>query len=143
MESKVEVTEKEKAVAFLEFQYTEIKDLSKQFLTVVAAVLALSVTFAEKIVDFTDASLTSRLLLMGAWGLCLFSFVLGGVAIYFIYNIGALAKDTVLNHNVPGYKVPPYWRLTKKYVYLCLNVAGILFVIALFLLVTSGIIRVL
>ena len=45
---KKNVSEADKAKAFIEFEYTEVKDLSKQFLTVVTAVFALSVSFPEK-----------------------------------------------------------------------------------------------
>jgi len=131
------VTDQDKAKSFLEFEYAEIKDISKQFLTVVAAVLALSVTFAEKIADFENASSCFRMLIVSAWVLNLFSFVLGGVAIFFVYNAGACAKNTLL-YNQEKY---PFRSLSNK-AHGCLFIAGVLFVVALLLLVVSGITRV-
>lgn len=75
---------KERAKGFLAFQYAEVKDLTKQFLTVVAAVLAVTITFSEKIVNFANAASTPRALLMFAWGACIAAFLLGGCAIFFI-----------------------------------------------------------
>ena len=136
-EQTPDVSETAKAKSFLKFQYVEIKDLSKQFLTVVAAVLALSVTFSEKIVNFTQAGTASRVLMMACWGLCLFAFVLGGCAIFILYNVGVRAKDTVL------YKTLHPYRLWLWRSYLCLDAAGIAFVLALILLVVAGFLRIL
>jgi hypothetical protein len=40
---------------FLKYDYAETKDLSKSFLTLVAAILVFSLTFSEKIVDFSTS----------------------------------------------------------------------------------------
>jgi hypothetical protein len=45
---------------FLKYDYAEAKDLSKQFLTTVTAVLVFSLTFADKIINFSQASRVSR-----------------------------------------------------------------------------------
>ncbi|HKY88009.1 MAG TPA: hypothetical protein VJL90_14715 [Pseudorhodoplanes sp.] len=127
------VSEAEKAKAFLEFQYPEVKDLTKQFLTVVAGVLALSVTFSEKIVIFGTASLWVRGFMFATWGLCLLAFVLGGCAIYLIYNAGVAAKYTALHNRLWPYQ----WRTWLAYQFL--NVAGCAFVLALCLMVATGI----
>jgi hypothetical protein len=37
---------------FLKYDYAETKDLAKDFLTLVSAILVFSLTFAEKIVNF-------------------------------------------------------------------------------------------
>jgi hypothetical protein len=67
-----EMTEGQGAIAtnaksFLEYQYVEIKDLSKEFLAVIAGILALSVTFSEKIIDLPTASLFTKGLLIAIW----------------------------------------------------------------------------
>jgi hypothetical protein len=129
------VSESAKAKAFLEFEYAEIKDLSKQFLTVVAGVLALSVTFSEKIVNFTQAGFKTRLLMMSCWVLCLGAFLLGGCAIFLIYNAGGAAKRTILYQ-----RFHPY-RLMAALSYWCLDVAGAAFVLALVLLVLAAFLR--
>ena len=129
------VSESAKAKSFLEFEYAEIKDLSKQFLTVVAGVLALSVTFSEKIVSFTQAGFKTRLLMMSCWVLCLGAFLLGGCAIFLIYNAGAAAKRTILYQ-----RFHPY-RLMAALSYWCLDLAGAAFVLALVLLVLAAFLR--
>ncbi len=131
--TSVSVTDE--ARAFLEFHYVEIKDLTKQFLTVVAAVLALSVTFSEKIVNFSQAGMAQRFLMILTWGLCLLAVILGGCAIYFIFNAGIAAKATVLYGELKPY------RTRTRLSYLCLYAAGISFVIALFLLVLIVLLR--
>ncbi|SRR6266536_1016407 len=122
------VTDIEEAKAFLEFQYPEIKDLTKQFLTVVAAVLAVSVTFSEKIVVFAQASKLERVLLIITWVACLMAFILGGASIFLIYNAGVSAKYTQV-HSKPT----PYRKRTW-HAYLCLDAAGICFVLGFMLL---------
>lgn len=135
------VSAADEAKAFLEFQYVEVKDLAKQFLTVVAAVLAVSVTFSEKIVNFAQGGTTPRVLMILTWGLCLSSFVLGGLAIYLIYNAGILAKDTVLYGESRQYGKLTRRQLTRQ-CYVCLNIAGFSFVGALLLLVLAGFLRI-
>lgn len=81
------------AKAFLEFQYAEAKDLTKHFLTVVATVLTVSVTFSEKIIsDKQVASLT----ILVAWVLFIIAFIVAGAALYLLFNAGAAAKRTIL-----------------------------------------------
>src|SRR5687767_2944902 len=53
----------ELAQLFLKYDYPETKDLCKQFLTLVVAVLVFSLTFSEKIADFPRASNTTKALL--------------------------------------------------------------------------------
>jgi hypothetical protein len=131
------VTVADEAKAFLEFEYAETKDLTKQFLTVVAAVLAVSVTFSEKIVDFSHANPLPRKLMMITWGLCLLAFIAGGLAIFFIYNAGALAKAAVLHQTERPYKG------MKMVAYWCLNLGGFLFVLGLGLMAWCGALRIL
>ena len=137
------VSESAQAKAFLEFQYVEVKDLSKQFLTVVVAVLALSVTFSEKVVNFSGGRTLTRGLMILTWALCLASFVLGGLALYLLYNAGILAKLTVLSGEPARYN----WKNLDRAqlisgCYTCLNIAGVSFVLALLLLVVSGLLRI-
>ena len=134
---EVQVSDADKAKAFLEFQYPEIKDLTKQFLTVVAGVLALSVTFSDRVINFAQAGTTSRALMVATWVLCLLAFMLGGCTIFLVYNAGVAAKYTVL------YKSRHEYRKITWYAYVCLDIGGGLFVLALLLLVASGILRVL
>ena len=82
-----------KARSFLEYQYPEIRDLAKHFLTVIAGVLTLSVAFSEKIVSFDPAPPSMRALMAGIWVFCFMALVLGGAAVFLIYNAGIGAKQ--------------------------------------------------
>ena len=106
-------------------------------MTVVAGVLAVTVTFAKDIIDFTNASTFQKALMMITWGCCLVAFLLGGCAIFLNYNAGIAAKHTTL-YGI----LNPYRRMTFL-TYICLDVGGVLFVIALALLVVGGAVRLL
>jgi hypothetical protein len=58
---------------FLKYNYPETKDLCKQFLTLVVAVLVFSLTLSEKIIQFQQASFFAKLLLGVAWSSMLIS----------------------------------------------------------------------
>jgi hypothetical protein len=131
------VSETDEAKAFLEFEYVEVKDLTKHFLTVVAGVLAVTVTFAKDIISFTDASAFQKALMMMTWGCGLVAFFLGGFAICWIYSAGIGAKHTAL------YGILHPYRRRTSLAYICIDVGGMLFVIALALLVVGGAVRLL
>lgn len=54
------------AALFLKYNYAETKDLAKAFLTLASAILAFSVTFAEKVVDLQNSQPAPRILIMGS-----------------------------------------------------------------------------
>src|ERR1035437_3517679 len=61
----------EQATDFLKYAFAETKDLSKHFLTVVTAVLVFSLTFSEKIANFSGARPVVRWSIVAAW-CCMF-----------------------------------------------------------------------
>ena len=132
------VRQVEDAKAFLEFEYREVKDLAKHFLTVVIGVLAVTVTFADRILDVAEASTFQKVLIAMAWGLGLLAFVLGGGAIWAIYDAGVYARNTTL---APGATFP-YAHL-RNWSYGFLACGGLLFAISLALLVVGGVVRLL
>jgi hypothetical protein len=69
---------------FLKYNYPETKDLCKQFLTLVTAVLVFSLTLSEKVVGFQQASEISRNLLAIAWSALLLALILCGVGLTLI-----------------------------------------------------------
>lgn len=84
------------AQKFLQFYYPEVKDLCKHFLTLISATLVFTITFSEKIVDFTHASrlqkgtlVTSLLLMIVALGLC-------GFGIYTIFMAAEQASGGII-----------------------------------------------
>src|SRR4051812_29567148 len=82
----------ESAKAFLEFDYTETKDLCKHFLTLVSGVLVFSITFSEKIIDFPRASKTAKGLLLFSWVLFMAAIVCCAFGLYSIFKAGRLAR---------------------------------------------------
>jgi hypothetical protein len=111
---------------FLKYDYAETKDLSKSFLTLVAAILVFSLTFSDKIVDFPHAGQISRASLVTSWSLLMFSIILCGVALCFISIAGGSA--------VYGgdYLSVAVWA------WLCLLGAGSLFAIGLVALIVAA-----
>ena len=60
---------------FIKYDFAITQDLCKQFITVVTAVLVFSLTFSEKIVNFSTAKKYLRVLLGLSWASMLFSIV--------------------------------------------------------------------
>jgi hypothetical protein len=85
-----EVVNHEGAI-FMQYHYEEVKDLAKTFLTLVSAVLVVSLTFSEKIIDFPKASATQRLSLVATWVLFITSIIFCGVALCFLASAGGQA----------------------------------------------------
>jgi hypothetical protein len=76
---------------FMQYHYSEVKDLSKTFLTLVSAVLVVSLTFSEKIIDFPKASNTQRAFLVITWVLFIISIIFCGVALCYLALAGGSA----------------------------------------------------
>jgi hypothetical protein len=75
---------------FVKYNYAEAKDLAKSFLTLSSAVLALSVAFSEKVVNFSTARRSAKVAMASAWLLLVLSVILCGTAICFIaWALGA------------------------------------------------------
>ncbi len=112
---------------FLKYEYGETKDLCKQFLTVVTTVLALSLTFSEKILEFKNAIFEAKLLLISAWISMLFSIILCGIGIVVISIAGGEAAYNGNNYSALAQKAFKF-----------IIAAGFLFVIGLTLLIFSA-----
>jgi hypothetical protein len=120
---------------FLEFQYPEIKDLLKHFLTLISGSLVFSVTFSEKIVGL-DAAVPLKVLMSIAW-LCLLA-ALGfcGVGLYTLYLTAEQARlSLATSEDADDFQV------TARASYQFQDLAGISFGAGLFLLVLAGILR--
>jgi hypothetical protein len=113
---------------FLKYDYAETKDLAKDFLTLVSAILMFSLTFAEKIVNFQTASRLLKTIMVAAWGLFIVAISLTGLALCLI----ALAGGSAAYHQLPGFldEATTAWEL--------MVVAGITFVLGLLSLVIAA-----
>jgi hypothetical protein len=113
---------------FLDNVYPEIKDLGKQFLTLVSGVLAFTVTFAEKIIDFGQAFPLQKHLLLFAWVLFIVSITAIGVGLWWNYN----ASMHAMHGDSQG-----AWKRTRK-VYFLFLFGGSSFVVGLTFLVLAA-----
>ena len=113
---------------FAKFDYAETKDLAKSFLTLSSTVLAFSVTFSEKIVDFKTARSEAKFAMMASWVLNVTSIALCGLSICYLANS--------LSYAVYGgdFETP------AQISYLLLLASGSMFVASLVSLVVSAII---
>lgn len=117
----------EAAKLFLQYDYGEGKALCTQFLTVVVAVLVVSLTFSEKIADFPKASKLVKCLLLAAWCLFVLAIILGGLAIYFM----ARAAENAF------YGGTSYYQIQSKAMYIAVA-GGCAFVLGLISLISSA-----
>ncbi|HEX8411710.1 MAG TPA: hypothetical protein VF883_22880 [Thermoanaerobaculia bacterium] len=112
---------------FLKYNYLETKDLCKQFLTLVSAILVFSLTFSEKIVGFANAGTWPKTLLAVGWSSMLGAIVAGGIGLLYITMA---AGDAVYA------KLRFYSLAARSYKYIV--VAGALFVVGLCALIATA-----
>lgn len=117
---------------FVKFHYAEVKDLSKQFLTLIAGTLVLTVSFADKIVPIDHATVLQRTLLCFCWLFLLLAFALAGLGIYVNY----LAAEQASGGLIYDYKSDFKSLARKSYVYL--DAAAGAFTLSLCLLGGAG-----
>ncbi len=121
---------------FIEFKYPEIRDLLKQFLTLISATLVFSVTFSERIVDYRRSSsalqrnmvFTSWFMLVTALGAC-------GIGLYLNY-LTAEAAFVAMSSGVSE-----QFRKLESLSYLFQDLGGILFGGGLMILVLAAIVK--
>jgi Mn2+/Fe2+ NRAMP family transporter len=76
---------------FIKYNFTITQDLCKQFITVVTGVLVFSLTFSEKIVNFSSARRFLRVLLGISWASMLFAIIACGLGLTYICLAGGQA----------------------------------------------------
>ena len=120
------------ATRFVEFQYMEVKDLAKQFLTLISGTLVVTVSFADKIVPLDKAGHLPKAMLAWSWVLLVLAFVFTGIGLVGLFFAAVAAREgKVYNHPIE------YHRLSRPS-YHAINLAGVLFVGALVLLAATG-----
>jgi len=72
------------AEMFLKYDYPETKDMSKQFLTLIATVLVISITFSEKILHFTEPTKSSKWIVFSSWLSLLLAIIFCGTGLLFV-----------------------------------------------------------
>jgi len=76
---------------FLKYDYAETKDLLKTFITLVSATLVFSLTFSEKVVNFSSAPLRTRQTLFASWALLIGALIAAGIGLAFIAAAAGVA----------------------------------------------------
>ena len=98
----------EASAEFIKYNFTITQDLCKQFITVVTGVLVFSLTFSEKIVNFSSANRFIRILLGISWASMLFAIVACGLGLTYICLAGGQAvyglNDGYLSTAMTAYK---------------------------------------
>jgi len=122
---------------FVEFQYVEIKDLTKQFLTLIVGTLVLSVSLSDKILPLQEASSIQKCLLGSCWVFLLLALILAGWGIFTNYLAAISAREGSI------FGRPFNYRRMSHISYLSLDIGGILFVVALLLFGATGLSRLL
>src|SRR5258708_35261164 len=121
---------REAADLFMKYNYAETKDLCKEFLTLVTAILVFSLTFSEKIVDFRRSARSAKVLLFSAWTLFLASIVSCGIGLTYLALAGGQAV----------YGSDDYYLYLANKCYSCVIGSGVFFIIGLIALVLAGMI---
>ena len=119
---------------FIKFNYLEVKDLSKSFLTLVSGILAFSVTFSSTIIGFTNASILQIVFLITSWLFLIVAIVAAGGGIYANFVSANKANKAIMQ----GKEQEIGFKTLVKWPYALLNVAGVAFVIGLILLALAG-----
>lgn len=130
LEATTENKPKPDSEIFLAFHYNELKDLGKHFLVIVSGVLAFSVTFSEKMIDFTKATSLQKGLLIGSWSFLIVAVVAAGTGIYFNFIAGAQANGAIIKGRKYDFK--PLVRRT----YRLYEIAGGCFILSLIFMAT-------
>ena len=117
----------EDAQHFMTYHYEELKDLSKQFLTLVSGVLVFSITFAEKIGGYKAAA---RWPLLSSWVAFILAIVLSG--------LGLAESAKAAAQAVRGAPTYLYLAMQGRAVHLA-TIAGVGFIFGLASLIGAGI----
>ena len=117
------------AELFLKYDYPYCGDLFKEFLTLVSGVLVFSVTFAEKIVRFTDHRARGRWTLFGSWISLIVALIVGGIGLALL----GMAANVAVHAPDPNQIV-----LLENRAVLFMFCGGVLFVVGLILIVVAG-----
>ena len=113
---------------FLKYNDAETKDMCKQFLTLISGLLVISLTFSDKVVNFSSASVTSKWLIIAAWSSLLLSIIFCGLGLLFIT---IAAGNAVFGGNT--------YQSTAYKSYVLIVSAGALFILGLLLLMATAI----
>jgi hypothetical protein len=103
----------------------ETIDLAKSFLTLISAVLVLSLTFSDKIINEGQSNATARALVFRAWGFLFSSVVFCGLALCLLF----IAALKAAHGNFFDFFTPYIsYLIYANGGWLCMFLSGVLFV---------------
>jgi len=120
---------------FIEFKYPEIRDLLKQFLTLISATLVFSVTFSERIIDYRRSNSIQRYMVFSSWFMLVAALGGCGFGLYLNY-LAAEAAFLAMS----GGAAERFHEL-ESLSYISQDLGGILFGGGLLVLVLAAIVR--
>lgn len=116
---------------FLKYDYPETKDMCKHFLTLSSSILAITLTFSDKIVNFVGATNMTKWLVALALVILLLSIIACGIGLLLITVAAGKAV----------YEQKNYSQIAQKS-YRCIILAGILFIMGLLFLIITTILKI-
>ena len=133
------------AERYVAFQYEQMKDLTKHFLTLIAGTLVLTLSVADKLIvsvgnastapDIAHALSMGKLFLGSAWITLVVAFVFAGGGLAGVFFAAVAAREGKI------YGKPANYTSWSRPSYLCIDFAGVLYVAGLALLVIAGLYR--
>jgi len=123
---------------FIKYGYPEIKSLSTQMITLLTSILVFSITFSEKIVNFSNAETYKRQILLLSWTFLILAIVCDGIGLAF--NSFALPFALADVHTIETDKVNStefYEPAARSLSFIVFS--GIFFILGLISLIAAGI----
>jgi len=114
---------------FLKYNYPETRDMCIHFLTLVSAILVFSLSMAEKVFDFVNASKANRRVIISGWCLFILSLIFCGIGLVF----NSLAGGACVYQTSVSYQEYAGWS------YLVIVLAGLFFIGGLLVVMISTI----
>jgi FtsH-binding integral membrane protein len=90
-------------ILFVKFQYVEVRDLLKHFLTLISASLVFSFTFSEKIIDYQNAPRSQKFMLYASWTMLVLSLGFCGYALDTNYKAAEIALKNISHLSTESY----------------------------------------
>ena len=118
---------------FLNYHYTQVKDLCQAFIGILSGILIFSVNFAEKLGDMKNSSSYHRFIVLGSWSCFLLSIIICSLALAFTW----IAARRMLWDRADDKIRRRALSLSRRAADL-LVLAGFIFVIGLFLVIVAG-----
>ena len=119
------------AAEFIKYDFAITEDLCKQFITVVTGVLVFSLTFSDKIVNFSSTKKYIRVLLGLSWASMLLAIIACGLGLTYICMAGGQAV----------YQPNGGYELTAWTSYKWITAAGVSFITGLVSLIMVALAR--